>query len=86
MSMTGFKPSPIFTFRSVVQRPTTAQAIAAAKLCNLCEEHVNVINTVADPDPNPTVGGQLPNLNECNSKLTSETRRETLTPNTNEWN
>ena len=32
-----------------------------ATLCNLCEEHVNVINTVLDPDPNPRVGTQLPN-------------------------
>ena len=28
--------------------------------------------------------GQLPNPNECNSTLTSETRGETLTPNPNE--
>ena len=42
-----------------------------AKLCNLCEEHVNIINTAADPDPNPMIGGQLPNPNECHSTLTS---------------
>ena len=30
-------------------------------------------------------GGQLPNLNKCNSMLTSETRGETLTPNPNEY-
>ena len=73
--MTGFEPSPILTFSSVVHCPTTAPVIAAvrttAKLCNLCEEHVNVIKTV--PDPNPRVGGQLPDSNECNSTLTSET-------------
>ena len=28
---------------------------------------------VASPDPNPRGGGQLPNPNECNSTLTSET-------------
>ena len=27
-----------------------------------------------DGDPNPRGGGQLPNLNECNSTLTSGTR------------
>ena len=54
------------------------------KLCNLCEEHVNAINTVPDPNPNLRVGGQLPNPNECNSILTSENRGETLTPNSNE--
>ena len=43
-------------------------------------------NTVADPDPNATVGGQLPNPNQCNSARTSETRGETLTPNPNECN
>ena len=52
------------------------QRLQLAKLCNLCEEHVNVINTVA----NPMIGGQLPNPNECNSTLTSETRGEMLTP------
>ena len=52
------------------------------KLCNLCEEHVNVINTVADP--NPMIGGQLPNPNERNSTLTIKTRAETLTPRPNE--
>ena len=57
-----------------------------AKLCNLCEEHVNVIDTVADPDPNPTIGGQLRNPNECNSTLTSETMGGTLTLNPNECN
>ena len=36
--------------------------------------------TVASPDPNLRGGGQLPNLNECNSTLTSATRGETLTP------
>ena len=57
------------------------------QLCNLCEEHVIIINTVPDPDPNPRVGGQqLPDPNECNSTLTSETREETLTPNPNEYN
>ena len=30
--------------------------------------------SVASPDPNPRGGGQLPNPNECNSTLTSETR------------
>ena len=45
-----------------------------------------MMNTVADPDPNPMVGGQLPNSNECNSILTSETRGEALTPNPNECN
>ena len=67
--MTGFEPSPILTFRSVAQRSnhyTSCQA--TAKLCNLCEEHVNVINTVADPDP--MIGGQLPNPNKWNSTLT----------------
>ena len=34
--------------------------MTTAKLCNLCEEHVNIINTVADPDPDP-------NPTECNS-------------------
>ena len=29
--------------------------------------------TVASPDPNPRGGGQLPNLNEYNSTLTSGT-------------
>ena len=44
------------------------------------------MNTVADPDPNPTIGGwgQLPDPNECNSTLTSETSRETLIPDPNE--
>ena len=54
------------------------------KFWDLCEEDVDVINTV--PDPNPRAGGQLPNPNRCNSTLTSETRRETLTPNRNECN
>ena len=31
--------------------------------------------TVASPDPNPRGGGQVPNPNECNSTLTSGTRR-----------
>ena len=30
--------------------------------------------TVVSPDANPKGGGQLPNPNECNSTLTSETR------------
>ena len=30
--------------------------------------------SVASPDPDPRGGGQLPNPNECNSTLTSETR------------
>ena len=38
---------------------------------------------VANPDPNPRGGGQLPNPNECNSMLTSATRGETLTSNHN---
>ena len=38
------------------------------------------------PDPNPRGGGQLHNLNKCNSTLTSGTRVETITPNPNEWN
>ena len=114
--MTGFEPSPILTFRFVVQRHYTSDCSCqtTAKLCNLCEEHVNVINTVADPDttlrlPNPNEwkstlmsgirwgrspnlyhinwrGGQLPDPNECNSTLTSETGGETLTPNPNECN
>ena len=37
-----------------------------------------------DPDPNPRRGGQLPNLTECNSTLTSGTEGETLTPNPND--
>ena len=37
-----------------------------------------MIDTVADPDPYPTNGGQLPNPNECNSILTSETRGEEM--------
>ena len=32
------------------------------------------------------IGGQLPNPNECNSTLMSETRGETLTPTPNECN
>ena len=43
-----------------------------------------MINTVDDLDPNPTIGGQLLNPNECNSTLTSGSRGETLTPNPNE--
>ena len=86
--MTGFEPSPILIFKSVVQRSnhfsSDCSCQTTAKLCNLCEEHINVINTVADPDPNPVIGGQLPNRNEWNSTLTSETRGETLTPNPNE--
>ena len=42
------------------------------------------MNTVADPDRNPIIGSQLPNPNECNSTLTSETRGETLSSNPNE--
>ena len=88
--MTGFEPSPILTFKSVVQRSNHQASDCSfrttEKLCYLCEEHVNVMNTVADPEPNPTVGGQLPNPNECNSTQTSETRGETLTPNPNECN
>ena len=42
--------------------------------------------TVASPDPNPRGGGQLPNLNKCNSTLTSGTRGEALTPNPNKCN
>ena len=52
--------------------------------CNLCEEHVNIISTVTDPDPNPMIGDQLPHPNECNAALMSGTRGETLTPNPNE--
>ena len=85
--MTGFEPSPILTFRSVVQRcnyyTSDCSCQTTGKLCNLYNEHVNVINTVADPDPNPVVGGQLPDPNEWNSTLTSETRGEMLTPNPN---
>ena len=85
--MTGFEPSSIPTFRSVVQRSnhytSDRSCQTTAKLCNLCEEHVNVINTVADPDPDHMIGGQLPNPNEWNSTLTSETRGETLIPNPN---
>ena len=55
-----------------------------AELCNLYEEHVNIISTVTDPDPNPMIGDQLPHPNECNSTLMSGTRGETLTPNANE--
>ena len=35
--------------------------------------------TIASPNPNPRGGGQLPNPNECNSTLTSETRDINLT-------
>ena len=46
-SLIGFEPSPILTFRSLVQRPTTEPAIVAAgppkNFANLCELHVNVI-------------------------------------------
>ena len=52
-----------------------------AKLCILCAEHCNVINTVPDPNPNPRGGGQLPSADEHNSTLTSGTRGEALTPN-----
>ena len=55
-----------------------------AELCNLCEEHVNIISTVTDPDPDPMIGDQLPHPNECNSTLMSGTRGETLTPNPND--
>ena len=57
-STTGFELSPILTVRSVVQRSnhytSDCSCQTTAKLCNLCEEHVNVINTVADPDSNPS--------------------------------
>ena len=56
-----------------------------AELCNLCEEHVNIISTVAGPDPNPMIGDQLPHPNECNSMLMSGTRGETQTPNPNKY-
>ena len=43
--------------------------------------------TAASPDPiNPRGGGQLPNLNKCNSTLTSGTRGKALTLNPNECN
>ena len=46
--------------------------------------------TVASPgpdhDPNPRVGGQLPNPNKCSSTLRSGTGEEALTPNPNEYN
>ena len=75
------------TFRSAVKRPTHWASDCSwrttAELCNLCEEHVNIISTVADPDPNPMIGDQLPQPNECNSMLMSGTRGETLTPNPN---
>ena len=51
-----------------------AASFYSAKLCN----------TVADPDP--TIGGQLPDPNDCNSTLTSEARGEMLTPDPNECN
>ena len=38
------------------------------------------------PGPNPRGGGQLPNLNKCNSTLKSGTRGDELTPNPNECN
>ena len=68
MSITGFKSSPILTFRSVVQRSnhytSDCSCQTTTKLCNLYEEHVKIINTVADPDPNPMNGSQLPNPNK----------------------
>ena len=45
--------------------------------------HALTLYIVASPDPDPNPwGGQLPNLNECNSTLTSGTRG--IYPN--EWN
>ena len=35
---------------------------------------LNLLSFGASPDPNPRGGGQLPNPNECNSTLTSETK------------
>ena len=57
--MTGFEPSPILTIRFIVKHSATEPVVAAArlpqksKLCNLCKEHVNVMDTAADPDPDP---------------------------------
>ena len=50
----------------------------------MCDEHVNVISTVPDPDPNLDSGGGGQLSNEFNSTLTGEARGEGPTPNTNE--
>ena len=47
------------------------------KTLQFMQGHVKVINTVPDRDPNTRVGSQLPDPNECNSTLTSETKGET---------
>ena len=53
------------TIRFIVQHSTTEPVNPAArlpqksKLCNLCKEHVNVMNTAADPDPDPNPTMQL---------------------------
>ena len=66
------------TSRLQSQRRTTDPAIAAAEttanICNLYDNFIHVINTVASPDtvPNPRGGGQLPNPNECNSTLRAQ--------------
>ena len=74
--MTGSNPH-----RFVVQRfnhyTSDCSCQTTAKLCSLCEEYVNIIHTVADPDPNPIIGGQLPqplpDPNEWNPTLMSGT-------------
>ena len=49
------------------ERGTTEPSIAAAEItANPCYFCTNLIMyTVANPDPNPRGGGQLPNPNEC---------------------
>ena len=61
-------------YLQVCSRTPGIAAAGPLQHCNLCEEDVNVINTVSVNEPDPTIGGQLPNPNECNSTLTSETR------------
>ena len=68
----GFEPE---TLGSIVQRGTTEPTTAAASLKSLLFIAITLLMyTVASPDPNSRGGGQLSNLNECNSTLTSGTR------------
>ena len=79
------KTQPV-TLWSIVQGGTTEPQLQLPDHPQIFAVYAIIVLLYTGSDPNPRGGGQLPNSNMCNSTLTSETGRETLTPYPNECN
>ena len=82
MTVTGLGSVRELTFQLQTRHGTTEPAITAAEttanLCYLCN-NLNLIVASPDPDPNPRRGGQLPNPNECSSRVQFNTNESNFT-------